>query len=141
MPGLPGYYSVDDGPGGLVTLPVAERYGAQISFDRSQIILETEKGKRWVYPQFKRISMKLTFRVTTAELAAFEALDALANGAENAFYFVHDTDDMAAAFLCRKEKDYAPKELDEPAWVDGVETAVYDYTLEITEEPEAATLI
>lgn len=135
---VPGYYLTD--PGGLILLPVAERYGAQIGYDQNQIILETERGRRWVYHQFRRTTYELVYRVTTEQLFLFQALHEAVNGSEIPFYFVHDTADLAAAVYGRKEKDYQPKELDEPGWVDGVETAIYDYTFRFTSEPVPGTI-
>jgi len=138
--GLRGYYLAD--PGTLVTFPVAERYGSTpIARSEADIVYETNKGKRWVYKQFTRRVWKLVFRMTAQELGFFLDLHEAVEGQAQTFYFVEDVDTFDSvddAFLVRKEPDFMPVELPDPAIVNGVQTAIYDYTLELTTEPTDA---
>jgi len=129
---FPAYYITD--PDELVLLPVAERYGSTIGIEESDIALETERGVRWIYKQFRRSVRKMTFRVTREQLLAFETLHNQVEGQLTPFYFFPDTDDMDLVLYVRKEQSFMPKELDEPGTVDGIATAVYDYELTLTSE-------
>jgi hypothetical protein len=135
---FPGYYLTD--PDALVVLPVAERYGSLIGIEENDIAFETERGVRYVYKQFKRKVRRMTFRMTEAQLAAFETLHNAVEGQLTPFYFVPDTDNAAVVLYVRKEPSFLPKELDEPAVVDGVVTTMYDYTLELTAEVDPISI-
>lgn len=137
--GLPGYYISN--PMALVVLPVAERYGAAIGEQREDLLMETERGKRYVYNQFKRTIRTMTFRVTESQLVAFRTLHEAVNGQATPFYWVVDTDDSASGVLyVRKEKDFRPTELDQPTAANGIQVPMYDYVLSLTGEPTDAQI-
>lgn len=152
MTGLPGYYLVETDSTGepdldssgeptisgtLVTLPVADRYGATIGFEENDLVQETEKGRRWVFKQFRRRVRKMIFRCTETELAAFRTLHDAVDGQDQPFIFVPDVSNLnpATFIFCRKDKDFLPKEFDSPGMEGGVLVTVFDYALEISEEP------
>lgn len=135
--GFPGYYLVN--PADLHTFTLKERSGSDPkSIEELDIVHETDSGKKFVFKQGSRASRKYVFRGTSAQMEQFEDLHILVGGQETAFYFVADVAAMLAVYV-RKEKDFKPSELDQRAVVDGVETDMYDYTLELTEEPEAGS--
>lgn len=123
-----------------IVFPVGDRAGSSpLDIERTDIEQVTERGKRWIYDQFKRRTWALTYRVTLAQLAFFRTLDAAADGQRVTFYFVPDVVTDATAVLVRKEKDFKPKEVDSVvADGNGSDTLLYDYTLLLTEEPTGA---
>ena len=129
---LPGWYISD--PDDIELLPVAERYGVTLGYEEEDILHETERGKKWVYKLFRRRVRKITFRFTEAQYPAFEALHLAVEGQLTPFWYVADSDDPSSAIFVRKEKDFLPKELDEPASDNGTTTAVYEYELILTGE-------
>src|SRR5262249_6057932 len=136
----PGYYF--DVPGNVILLPVPETYGAEIGYDQEQIIMTSDRGNRFVYDQFRRIHMKLPFKLVGPQIFALQALHIAAHSSEIPFWFWYDTSDPAStAFLCRKEKVFHPKEMADPVWVSGEEFPVWDYILDIAEEPPPGSLI
>lgn len=135
--GLSAYYLT--APPNIV-FPLGDRAGSSpLDIERTDILHETEKGKRWVYAQFKRRCWTLTYRVTLTQLTFFRTLDAAVDGQRDTFNFIPDVDTDPTAVLVRKEKDFKPKEVDSVvADGNGSETLLYDYTLILTEEPTGA---
>lgn len=132
--GLPGYYLSDVLD--LNTFPVAERYGGMsVGWKEYDIVHETERAKKWVYKQASHKTRKLVFILTPAQLDFFDILHQAVGGQETAFYFVPDVDDPDTSIYVRKEQNFDPKERDEPGMVEGVLTTLYDYTLELEQEP------
>jgi hypothetical protein len=131
-------YSLDGAS--LIDLPVAERYGAIIGQQDEDLVLETEKGVRWVYKQFTRTYRKVKFRVTATELEAFFDLHVAVGGQETPFYYYPDTDNPGVRFFVRKDKDFMPQELESPVNVDGEIMAVFDYEMTLTGEVEVAEI-
>jgi len=133
--GARGYYISD--PGSVLTFPVGELFGSNpIGFDEGDLVIETERGKRYVYKQFSRRLWTLKFRVSEVDLQFFRTLHLAVGGQETPFYFVEDASDSAGeAFYVRKEQHFKPTEIDQPGVVGGVEMPFYEYTLELTQEP------
>lgn len=131
---ISGYYLTT--VSGLVSFPVARRYGGEGNHvERTDLVHETDRGRRWVYAQFDRRIFNLTFRVTEAQLATFTTLDTAVDGQRTAFYFVPDVTVPGTAIYVRKEKDFKPRELEGKASSAGVATKMFDYMLQLTEEP------
>lgn len=132
-------YFVED-ISGLQEFPVAERYGSlPIGIVEGDLTMTTERGKEYVYKQFTKRVWKLTFRVSLFDLAFFRTLHETVGGKLVPFYFMEDTaDSSGSAVLVRKEPDFEPRELDQPASIDEQDIEMYDYTLILTEEPEGA---
>jgi len=112
--GAPGYYLLTldsngepdyDGSGNpvidgdLVTLPIQSRIGVEYGKERADILHETERGRRWVYPQFDRQVRRMTFRLTLAQMAAFETLDEAVGGQRDPFIWMVDTDESPSTRL------------------------------------------
>ncbi|HTK86991.1 MAG TPA: hypothetical protein VL329_04630 [Nitrospiraceae bacterium] len=144
--GAPGYYLIDldsegepdydiDGEpvvsGTLVELPINSRLGVEYGTEYSDILLETERGRRWVYPQYNRYRRTMNFRLTLAQLAAFQALDEAVGGQRDPFILVLDTDvSPYEQIFCRKESSMIVKQLENVA-----HGGMVDYQMVITEEP------
>jgi hypothetical protein len=112
--GAPGYYLIDIGAygepdydaegdpvvsGSLVILPIQSRIGVEYGTERADILHETERGRRYVYPEFNRQVRRMTFRLTLTQLAAFQALDEAVGGQRDPFIWVVDTDESPATRL------------------------------------------
>jgi hypothetical protein len=121
----------------VVPFPVGELYGSNpIRYQEGDLVIETERGKRWVYKQFSRQVYELKFKVSAVDIEFFRELHLAVGGQETPFYFVADSDDSAGvAIYVRKEQNFEPVELDEPGVVGGIEMAFYTYTLLLTQEP------
>lgn len=144
--GAPGYYLLTLGADGepeyysdgtpvvsssLVELPINSRIGVEYGTERADILMETERGRRWIYPQFTRYRRAMIFRLTLAQLAAFETLDLAVGGQRDPFIFVIDTDVSPTEHIyCRKESSFIVRQLENVA-----HGAVVDYQMVITEEP------
>ena len=144
--GAPGYYlltldsdgepsyTVDGEPivtGSLVELPINSRIGVEYGIERSDILMETERLRRWVYPQGERYRRTMNFRLTLSQLAAFQTLDAAVGGQRDPFILVIDTDvSPYEQVFCRKESSMIVKQLENVAHGE-----VVDYQMVITEEP------
>lgn len=132
--GLPGYFL--EAPGSVVLLPVAPRWGDPVDgVEQLDLMHESDAGTRYVYTLGSRAVHHFQFRFTRAQKAAFLAMHNAVNGQDTPFFFVPDTDDMDTFIYCRKERDFRPRELPMGAVVDGVETSLFDYQLELTGEP------
>lgn len=134
----PAYYI--DGVTGLIDLP-APRYSELIGTERKAIMEETEEGTRFVYRESKRHTRRITFRCLEADIEIFRALHEAVMGDALPFYYLPSGDDTSVEYLVRKEKSFAPKELDEPAIVDGETVSVWDYELTLLEEVAAAEIL
>lgn len=145
--GLPGYYlltlDADGEPvynvsgepvisGSLVTLPVQRRLGAEYGYEAESLIMTTERGRRWVYPEYEREVRRMVFRLQTgAQLDAFYNLHVAVRGHRDPFIFIPDTADSPYYTLfCRKEAHFMVRELENVAYGD-----IVDYTMTLTEEP------
>lgn len=144
--GAPGYYlltldsdgeplyTVDGEPivtGDIVELPITSRIGVEYGLERSDILMETERGRRLVYPQFERYRRTMNYRLTLTQLDGFETLDAAVGGQRDPFMFVLDTDvSPYEMFMVRKESSMIVKQLENVA-----HGAIVDYQMIITEEP------
>lgn len=132
-------YSLTD-VGAVVSFAKARRYGsADLDIERSELSYETDRGKRWVYSLFERRNWRIDYRVTLAELAVFQTMDAAVKGI--AFYFVPDVASPSTRVHVRKEKDFRPKEFEKGVSVSGSITRLYDYSLVLTQEPTAAEVL
>lgn len=148
----PGYYLADSSPIEIVTFPKAESASASsmprgkfgpIAREHTDLSFETEEGVLWTYPQVRRRIWRLTFRITEYELEIFETLHQAVDGQRIAFYFMPDVDEESpiVSYLVRKEKDFQPQQTGTPHW-DGTDIVpMYDYTLELREESEAAQIL
>ncbi len=127
-------YDVDGEPvasGIIVELPINSRIGVEYGTERSDIVMETERGRRWVYPQFDRYRRTMTFRLTLDQLAEFETLDEAVGGQRDPFFFIIDNDESPREMIfCRKESSMIVQQLENVA-----HGAVVDYQMVITEEP------
>ncbi len=121
---------------------MARRYGsATLDIERGELSYETDRGKHWNYVQYTRKIPRLDFRVTLAQLAIFQTLDTAVNGDEIAFYYVPNVAVPTTAIYVRKEKGFAPKEYGGGVSVSGSITQLYDYSLQLTQEPTAAEIL
>lgn len=131
--GEPEYYS-DGTPvatGSEIELPIQSRIGVEYGTERSDLLMETERGRRWVYPQFTRYRRTMIFRLTLAQLAAFETLDDAVGGQRDPFFFIVDVDvSPQEQIFCRKESSMIVRQLENVA-----HGAMVDYQMIITEEP------
>lgn len=144
--GAPGYYlltldadgepdyDIDGEPvisGDLVELPIQSRIGVEYGTERSDIVHETERGRRWVYPEFDRRVRRMTFRLTLAQLAAFDTLDAAVHGQRDPFMWVTDVDvSPPERFMVRKDAHHIVRQ--HPNVQHG---ELVDLQLNISEEP------
>lgn len=131
--GEPEYYS--DGTPVItdpeVELPIQSRIGVEYGTERSDLLMETERGRRWIYPQFTRYRRTMVFRLTLAQLAAFQTLDEAVGGQRDPFIFIVDVDvSPQEQIFCRKESSMIVRQLENVA-----HGAVVDYQMVITEEP------
>lgn len=108
---------------------------------RKAINEETEEGKRLIYRESTRRMFTLKFRVLEADAEILRTLHDAVNGNATAFYFAVASSDPDAAYLVRKAPGHAPKELDDPAIVDGETVSVWDYELTLLEEVAAAEIL
>ena len=128
--GLPGYYITSYAS--VVTLPVAPRYGSPIGVEENDIELTTERGGTYVYEQYEKQVLSLKFRLTASELVDFETMRT--NVGRQPFYWLPDVNNPSDVYYVRRSRNFMPKELEEPAWKDGVETALYDLDIELKTE-------
>lgn len=137
---LAGYYLA--GPGPIVAFPRAVRFGgAPRDREENDLALDTEYGVLWVYKQSRRRAYRLPFRVTAVELAIFETLHNAVEGQRTPFYYMPDiTAPIGSAIFVRKEAHFQPREVEQPAVIDGVEVEVYDYDLILREEIAASSV-
>ncbi len=75
--------------GPIIELPTP-RWGRKIKKERHDIPLETEKGRRWIYPQFDRLIFGLTFRGFPDNIALLQALDDAVDGQRDPFFLYID---------------------------------------------------
>lgn len=124
------YLEIGEAPIGLgVFLPRAPRYGGRPrGIERSHIELESEYGRRFVRQRGVIQVRTYPFRVDAIDLDDFDSLDAAVEGSNAPFSFVPDLEAAEALFV-RKERDYAPQELE--AWN---EDNLFDYQLALREE-------
>jgi hypothetical protein len=144
--GAPGYYLITIGTDGepdydidgepvidgpLVILPIQSRIGVEYGKERTDIVNETELGRRWVFPQFERRVRRMTFRLTLAQLAEFEVLDEAVGGQRDPFIWVVDTDESPPdTIFVRKESSFIVQQVDNVA-----HGAIVDLQLNLSEEP------
>lgn len=131
-------YYLDESVLTVQTFPVGERFGAAPhEIEEGDRVLETEFGKKWVYKQFSRRVFRIPMRLTEAQLDFFKTLHEAVGGIETPFYYMVDSlASTSTGILVRKEPQFQPQELDQPAvGTNGTETTMYDYTLILTEEP------
>jgi hypothetical protein len=96
------------------------RWGRKIVKNRTDILLETERGRRYVYPQFDRRSFTILFRRTPLELEIFRELDEAVGGQRDPFLFIPDMDNPDETIFVRKS----------PEFDEGTESAVVGSTIE-----------
>lgn len=144
--GAPGYYLLDIGDDGepdydvdgdpvisgdLVVLPIQSRIGVEYGKERADILHETERGRRWVYPQFNRQVRRMTFRLTLAQMAAFQTLDEAVGGQRDPFIWVVDTEESPATRLfVRKDAHFILRQHPQVAHGELV-----DLEIRLSEEP------
>ena len=124
--------------GAMVVLPVAERWGATIGWEESDLAYESERGRSWIYKQFSKRIRRVSFRFSAADWDAFEALHVAVGGQDTPFFYYPDSAVTAVYLFCRKEKDFLPRELDQEGYFDGVKMAVFDYNMDLREEPASS---
>lgn len=131
--GLP----IPSGP--LVELPPA-RWGRSIAKTRQDIVHETELGRRWVYHQFDRRTLEITFRCLSAGLEVLRALDEAVGGQRDPFLLVLDVDASPNGYvLVRKTADFDEGE-EQPVMVNGDVVRLTDYVLILSEEPTGTSV-
>lgn len=129
MASVPGYYL--SSPAAIVYLPVVEAHEANLGEQRMDLLVETDGGKRWVYNQFVREMVTVTFRnLTTAQLAAFRTMHDTVQGQGLPFYYV--TSDAVTLYV-RKQKDFL--------YARTKSRTMYDVRLELSAEPSDASLL
>lgn len=110
--------------------PGAYRYGGRpASVMRENIIIPVDSGGLFVYENFKKRRMELTFRFSERELPFFQAWDDWTHGTQFPFYFSL-TGNVAQYIYMRKEQDFDPVEIDSP----GNREPMFDYTTVLIEE-------
>src|ERR1044071_5811827 len=119
-------------------LPVAPVYGSPISVEESDIELTTERGATYVYEQFEKEVLTLNFRVTDSQLEELRTFRRAVG--RQPFYYLPDVNDPSNVYRVRRSRGFFPKELSDPAWKDGVETAVTDVTIELKTEVDSITI-
>lgn len=121
--------------GDVVTLGVG-RWGRDIAIERAGIVLETERGRRYVYRQFQRRTFRLPFALLPVQLAVFAALDEAVDGDGDPFLFIPDVDEASpgAAIFVRKTAGFV-EGTEEPVTVNGAVVRRVIYVLELSEEP------
>lgn len=135
-----GYYVTVSSPVVVIALPNARPDSDLYGDQEHDLAHETEHGLKWVYKQSSRRVRRLSFLLTVAQLAILQTLHDAVDGQRTAFYFVPDTDSPHTVILVRKEQDFRPRAHRELALVNGAPTQLYDYVLELTEEPTAAAV-
>jgi hypothetical protein len=125
--------------GHYITLPDAERYGGVHARHNEAVLVETEKGVRYVYEQFSRRQKKLPFRVTNDDIQALENLHVATHGAVLPFVYIPDISGNLVLYV-RKEQNFEPKEIESPVVSNDELMACWDYTLELTEESSGRTI-
>lgn len=149
--GNPAYYLTTDSPPNPTEFPIAERHSTgtpigrgagAIAREHTDLVHETEEGVLWVYPQARRRTWNLTFRLSTAaHLAFFETLHNAVDGQANAFYFIPDIDESPMQeYLVRKDKDFMPTMIDAGV-LSGSLVGVFDYVINLREESAAAQIL
>lgn len=134
-----GYYLSD--PDDLVTLPGALPDSDLYGYQERDLVHETEHGLKWVYKQSRARIRRLNFQLTVSQLAILETLHNAVEGQRVVFYFVPDVASPFTVILVRKEQDFRPRAHRQLVLVNSVRTQLYDYTLELTEEITAASVI
>lgn len=77
-----------------VTLTSSQQWGFRQGREREQVVLETERGVKYVYSMFKRQVYDFTFEpLRSTDLTELRTLDTAALGAANPFLFVPDLSD------------------------------------------------
>src|SRR6266571_4832453 len=134
--GLPGYYITD--PSALVAFPVSFGFDSLKGHEEGDLAFETERGKRWVYKQFTRRTLKLQFRLTDSQLAIFETLHQAVQGQAIPFYFVPDVNASPLdALYVRKEQNFTPARATGMEQ-DGTVGRFWEYLLELSAEVTGA---
>ena len=151
--GNPGYYLIEldengepvydeDGEpviaGDLVELPVQCRLGVEYGYEAENLTLTTERGRRWVYPQYEREVRRMTFRLKNdgVQLLAFYNLHIAVNGQRDPFIWIPDVDESPLYRLfCRKEANLMVEQLTNVA-----HGAIVDYRMTLTEEPRGPAI-
>lgn len=119
------------GTGVIVELPINSRIGVEYGTERFNETLETERGRRWIVEKFDRQVRRMTFRLTLANLAAFEALDVAVGGDSDPFFFIVDTDESPTErIFCRKESSFIVRQIE-----NFPHGGLVDYQMSISEEP------
>lgn len=128
------------GSGAVVAFPRPPRWGRKIIKKRQDLVLETEKGRRWLYKQYDRQTYEFTFRVPPLELDEFRALDTAVDGQRDPFLFYPDTDDLSISVFVRKDPDFNEGS-EQPGVLSGEIARYSDYVLIVTEEPTGTQIL
>jgi hypothetical protein len=122
--------------GSIITLGVP-RWGRTKQKLREDLVLTTEKGYEWIYPQWDRRHYVLTFRILPNKLASsieiFRTLDEAVSGHRDPFLFYENIlGSPSSAVLVRKTKDFDEGAEQPITYTTGVVRSV-DYVLELFE--------
>lgn len=123
---------------GLVHLPTREVWESPIrDIEEEDIELVTEKGTTYVYEQFERQVLTLTFILTEDQLTEFENMRATVT--RQPFYFLLDIDDPSNVYYVRRSAGFKPKPLGVVS-NDGQDEVLYSLTMELKTEVSAQQL-
>lgn len=137
--GADGEWTADSNGDPIPTGPIVElpmgKPGRRIAIERSDVVHETELGRRWVFARFERRTFELQFYCFDAERAIFATLDAAVGGHRDPFLYCPDLDASPQVWIfVRKESSYdeGEEQLVKPSTSVQRRTV---YTLHISEEP------
>lgn len=113
----------------FTTLPGAYRYGGR---PRSKVIedinFESDSGVEFNYVLFEKKMWELVFRVTTAQLATFDALYEAVYGRNTPFYFSPTGAGVSDSVPVKmQDNHFDPQELDGP----GSGAPMFDFVLRL----------
>jgi hypothetical protein len=129
-------YDVNGQPvitGNLVELPIQARIGMEYGYEAENLTMTTERGRRWVYPQYEREVRRMTFRLKDdgIQLNAFYDLHVAVRGSRDPFIWIPDVDASPLyRFFCRKEAHLMVEQLRNVA-----HGRIVDYQMTLTGEP------
>jgi len=124
-------------PPEIIELPIGAWGRTIVNPRRTSIVLETEKGRRWVFPQLERGEWSLPFDCLPDDLETFRTLDSAVGGNRDPFLFTFDVEASPIEWVfVRKDQDFDEGE-EQPVSVNGVQRRVR-YVLNLSEEPTGA---
>jgi hypothetical protein len=92
-----------------VTFPKGPRFDWAPGLEEQNIVLETDSGRRFIYPQFQRDSWSITFRFSDMDRQHFQDFHNAVDGQLNQFYLTVGANNAAIAVIYgRKSVSFLP---------------------------------